>query len=247
MKIAIAQSIQYFDPYQWNMRVVFEVFEWFLRLNDLFMRWFEYSKVLEEIEMSENIDTIEQLEALYGKPAGLPVLKEISYINEAYQQFIEASPFCILSTFGAKGIDCTPRGDSEGLVRVLDEKTILLPDRKGNNRMDSMRNIIENSQVGLIFLVPNAGETIRVAGHAKIIVDAELNASFPMKGKPALSVLKITVEKVYFHCGRAFVRSKLWKPETYPDRKTLPSPAQMGKVFDRKFNAQEYDDAMFDI
>lgn len=197
--------------------------------------------------MREFIETIDQLEALYKAPSGLPVIKEIDYINEPYRQFIEASPFCILSTFGAKGIDCTPRGDSDGLVRVVDEKTILLPDRKGNNRMDSMRNIIENSQVGLIFLVPNAGETIRVAGHAKIIVDAELNASFPMKGKPALSVLSITVEKIYFHCARAFVRSNLWKPETYPDRKSLPSASKMGKAFDRKFDVKEYDDAMVDI
>lgn len=197
--------------------------------------------------MSQIIETIDQLEALYKAPSGLPVIKEIDYINAPYRQFIEASPFCILSTFGAKGVDCTPRGDAAGLVRVVDEKTILLPDRKGNNRMDSMRNIIENSQVGLIFLIPNVGETIRVAGHAKIIVDAELNASFPMKGKPALSVLSISVDKVYFHCARAFVRSGLWQPETYPDRKSLPSAGQMGKAFDRKFDAQEYDEAMVDI
>lgn len=202
---------------------------------------------LREMRMNELIETIDELEALYAAPSGLPVIKEIDYINVPYRQFIEASPFCILSTFGAKGVDCTPRGDAAGLVRVVDEKTILLPDRKGNNRMDSMRNIIENSQVGLIFLVPNAGETIRVAGRAKIINDPELNASFAMKGKPALSVLSITVDKIYFHCARAFVRAKLWKPETYPDRKNLPSAGRMGKAFDREFNVAEYDEAMIEV
>lgn len=197
--------------------------------------------------MSDNITTIEQLEALYSTPTGLPVIKEIDYINEPYRLFIEASPFCILSTFGANGVDCTPRGDAEGLVRVVDEKTILLPDRKGNNRMDSMRNIIENAQVGLIFLVPGVGETVRVAGKAEIIVNAELNASFLMKGKPALSVLSIKVEKVYFHCARAFARAGLWRPETYPDRKSLPNARQMGKAFDEKFNIKEYDEAMIDF
>ena len=197
--------------------------------------------------MNSIIETIDQLEDLYKAPTGLPLTKEIDHINAPYRQFIEASPFCILATVGAKGVDCTPRGDPAGFVRVVDEKTILLPDRKGNNRIDSMRNIVKNSQVGLIFLVPNAGETIRVAGHAKIIVDPELNASFAMRGQPALSVLSITVDKVYFHCGRAFVRSNLWKPETYPDRKTLPSGGQMGKVFEKQFNSDEYDKAMIDI
>lgn len=197
--------------------------------------------------MSQIIETIDELEELYSAPTGLPVIKEIDYINKPYRQFIEASPFCILSTFGSNGVDCTPRGDSSNLVRVVDEKTILLPDRKGNNRMDSMRNIIENSQVGLIFLVPNVGETIRVAGHAQIIVNPELNASFAIKGKPALSVLSIKVDKIYFHCARAFVRAGLWKPETYPDRKSLPSAREMGKAFDRDFDVREYDEAMIDV
>uniref|UniRef100_A0A2A4YYI5 Pyridoxamine 5'-phosphate oxidase n=1 Tax=OCS116 cluster bacterium TaxID=2030921 RepID=A0A2A4YYI5_9PROT len=196
--------------------------------------------------MARKIVNIEELEALYlnKEPSSLARAKELDYINDSYQKFIEASPFCMLSTFGEKGIDCTPRGDPAGFVRVVDKKTILLPDRKGNNRLDSMRNIVMNSQVGLIFLVPNVGETVRVAGHAEIIVDDELNASFAMKGKPALSVLKITVDKIYFHCGKAFMRSNLWKPETYPDRKSVPSAGQMGKEIDRSFDGVAYDKAL---
>ena len=196
--------------------------------------------------MAKKITSIDELEALYLNkvPSSLARAKEIDYINDSYQKFIEASPICMLSTYGEKGIDCTPRGDPAGFVRVVDKKTILLPDRKGNNRLDSMRNIVMNSQVGLIFLVPNVGETVRVAGHAEIIVDDELNASFAMKGKPALSVLKITVDKIYFHCGKAFMRSNLWKPETYPDRKNVPSAGQMGKEIDRSFDGEAYDKAL---
>ncbi|NRA86797.1 MAG: pyridoxamine 5'-phosphate oxidase family protein [Rhizobiales bacterium] len=187
------------------------------------------------------ITTIEQLEALYKPPTGLTITKEIDFINDQYRQFIEASPFCILSTYGEKGIDCTPRGDPYPLVRITDSKTILLPDRKGNNRVDNMRNIIENSQVGLIFLVPNAGETIRVAGRAEIIVDVELNESFAIKGKPATSVLRISVDKIYFHCSKALIRSALWKSETYIDRKTFPTAGQMGKAIDQSFDGETYD------
>lgn len=194
--------------------------------------------------MAKKINSIEALEALYKVPSSLALAKEIDYINDSYRKFIEASPFCILSTYGEKGIDCTPRGDPAGFVRVVDKKTILLPDRKGNNRLDSLRNIVMDPQVGLIFLVPNVGETIRVAGRAEIIVDDELNASFAMKGKPALSVLQITVDKIYFHCAKAFIRSNIWKPETYPDRKSLPSAGQMGKEIDSTFDAEAYDKAL---
>lgn len=194
--------------------------------------------------MVKKIVNIEELEALYKDPSKLALAKEIDYINDSYQKFIEASPYCILSTYGEKGIDCTPRGDPAGFVRVIDKKTILLPDRKGNNRIDSLRNILLNSQVGLIFLVPNVGETIRVAGHAEILVDEELNASFAIKGKSALSVLKISVDKIYFHCGKSSMRSKIWKPETHPDRKSVPSAGQMGKEIDRSFDGDAYDKAL---
>lgn len=189
----------------------------------------------------KKITTIEELETIYKLPSGLAMTKEIDYINDHYRQFIQASPFCILSTFGDKGMDSTPRGDPFPVVRIADNKTILLPDRKGNNRVDNMRNIIVNPQVGLIFLVPDAGETIRVAGRAEIIVDAELNESFAIKGKPATSVLRISVDKIYFHCGKALIRSGLWKSETYLDRKSFPSAGEMGKAIDKSFDGETYD------
>lgn len=189
------------------------------------------------------INSIEELESFYGTPSKASLQKEIDHINEHYRKFIEAAPFCIVSTIGEKGIDCSPRGDPAGFVRIVDEKTILLPDRRGNNRLDTLKNIIGNPQVGLIFLIPNVGEAIRVAGRAEIIVDEELNASFAMNGKPASSVLSITVDKVYFQCQKAIARSGLWNPETYIDRKSLPSAGQLVKKIDKTFDADGYDKA----
>lgn len=194
--------------------------------------------------MNQKITTIEQLEALYGTPSELALKKEIGFINDHYRQFIEAAPFCALATYGEKGVDVTPRGDPAGFVRVVDEKTLLLPDRKGNNRLDNLRNIVVNPQVGLMFLIPNVGETIRVAGRAEIIVDDALNESFAIKGKPASSVLSITVDKIYFHCAKAIIRSGLWKVESHVDRKSLPSAGQMGKGIDSSFDAVAYDKAL---
>lgn len=194
----------------------------------------------------DKITTLEQLEARYGQAVERALWKEIDYLSPHYQQFIEASPFLILSTFGEKGVDCSPRGDPAGFVRVLDNKTLLLPDRRGNKRLDSLRNIIQNGEVGLIFLVPNAGEAIRVSGKGEILIDEELCESFSIQGKPASSVLRITVEKAYFQCQKAIVRSSLWNPSTYPGRSKLPSAGQMSKYFtDKKnieFDWQGYDE-----
>ena len=171
------------------------------------------------------------LEELYGKPVERALWKEIDHINKHYQQFIEASPFLIMATYGEKGIDCSPRGDPAGFVRVVNKNHLLIPDRKGNNRLDSLRNIVTNKKIGLIFLIPNVGETIRVSGHAKILVDDELCRSFSINGKPASSVLSIKVEKAYFQCQKAIVRSSLWDVSSYIERKELPTAGQMAKYF----------------
>ena len=188
---------------------------------------------------------MKQLDEIYGKPVEPSIWKEIDHINEHYRQFIEASPFLILATYGNKGVDCSPRGDPAGFVRVADEKTILLPDRRGNNRLDSLRNILINPEVGLIFLIPNAGETIRVSGKAEILIDNTLCASFSINEKPASSVLKITVDKAYFQCQKAIVRSGLWDATKYPDRKLLPTAGQMTQNFSRskgiEFDGEAYD------
>jgi PPOX class probable FMN-dependent enzyme len=179
----------------------------------------------------DKVQTLEQLEQVYGQPVERALWKEIDHINHHYRQFIEASPFLILATYGEKGVDCSPRGDPAGFVRVTDDKHILIPDRRGNNRLDSLRNIVVNPKVGLIFMVPYAGETIRVSGTAQIIIDKSLCESFAINGKAASSVLSITVEKAYFQCQKAIARSKLWDSTSYIDRKSLPTAGQMAKLF----------------
>ena len=193
----------------------------------------------------KTIKSIEELEARYGEAVELAKLKEIDFINDHYRQFIEAAPFLILATHGEKGIDCSPRGDPAGFVRVVDEKTILIPDRRGNNRLDSLRNIVRDSQVGLIFLIPNVGETIRIRGRAELLVDDDLCASFAINGKPASCVLSITVDRIYFQCQKALVRSGLWDSSKYIDRSTLPTAGQMAAAFasmhDIAFDGEKYD------
>jgi len=169
------------------------------------------------------ITSIEVLESIYGEPSGPAVLKEINHINPDYRAFIEAAPFCAMATSGPGGLDCTPRGDPPGFVRVRDEKTLLIPDRRGNNRIDSLRNLIADPRISLLFLIPGCGETIRVNGHAVISIEPELCESFAFVGKIPRSVIVVTVDRVYFQCAKAIVRSRLWDPATHVDRKRLPT------------------------
>ena len=170
------------------------------------------------------VTTMEQLEALYDKPFGPSMVKEIDHVNAHYRAFIEATPFFALATSGPDGLDCSPRGDPAGFVRVHDEKTLLIPDRRGNNRIDSLRNLVHDPRVALLFLIPGCSETIRVIGRAQISVDPALCKSFVMEGKTPRCVLVVAVERVYYQCAKAIVRSRLWDPATQVDRKTLPTP-----------------------
>ncbi len=169
------------------------------------------------------VTSIEELEELYGEPYGPSLVKEIDHINAHYRAFIEAAPFCAVATSGPDGLDCTPRGDPPGFVVVKDEKTLLIPDRPGNNRIDSMRNLIVDPRISLMFLIPGCGEAIRVNGRAVISVDPELCNASAINGKSPRSVLVVTVERAYFQCTKAIVRSKLWDPAARIDRKSLPS------------------------
>ena len=194
----------------------------------------------------KKIQSISQLEDVYGEPVLGADWKEIDHINDHYRQFIERSPFLILATQGEKGIDCSPRGDPAGFVRIVNERCIQMPDRRGNNRLDSLRNIVNNPEVGLIFLIPNIGETIRLSGKAEILVDDDLCESFALQGKSASSVLSINVEKVYFQCPKALHRSKLWDSAAHVNRRDLPSNGTMIKVFAEQnkaeFDAEKYDE-----
>ncbi|HWJ94462.1 MAG TPA: pyridoxamine 5'-phosphate oxidase family protein [Telluria sp.] len=163
------------------------------------------------------------LERLYGQPAAPSVKKEVDYIHPHYRAFIDAAPFVALATCGPDGMDVSPRGDPAGVVQVQDEKTLLLPDRRGNNRIDSLRNVLADPRVALLFLIPGIGETLRVNGRASISVDPVLLQRFAMDGKLPRSVLRIEVEKVFFQCSRAVLRAKLWDAESRIARSALPS------------------------
>jgi PPOX class probable FMN-dependent enzyme len=170
------------------------------------------------------VTSIEALESIYGAPSGAAVVKEIDHINAHYRALIEAAPFCAMATSGPGGLDCTPRGDPPGFVRVNDEKTLLIPDRRGNNRIDSLRNLIADPRISLLFLIPGCSETIRVNGRAVISIAPALCESFIFAGKAPRSVIVVTVDRVYYQCAKAIVRSRLWDPAAHIDRNTLPTP-----------------------
>jgi len=173
--------------------------------------------------MAHEITSIAALEALYGLPVGGAVSKEVDYIHPHYRAFIEASPFCLIATSGPEGLDCTPRGDPPGFVTVEDERTLLVPDRRGNNRVDSLRNIVRDPRIAMLFLIPGVGETLRVNGRAVISTDPALLDRFVMEGKTPKSVLRVTAEAVYFQCPKALVRSRLWDASRHVAREKLPS------------------------
>ena len=189
------------------------------------------------------ISTMAELEALYAEPVYPPAkFKEAARITQAYRALIEASPFFALATIGPDGLDCSPRGDPKGFVRVLDDKTIVVPDRRGNNRIDSLRNLIHDPRVALLFLIPGVSETLRIMGRATISTDPELCESFLMQGKAPRSVLVIAVEQVFFQCAKAIVRSKLWDPATQVERATLPTSGKiLAEITDGKLGGEEHD------
>lgn len=188
------------------------------------------------------LTTIEQLEALYGQPHERALRKEIAHVNEDYRAFIEVAPFVVLATAGPDGLDCSPRGDAPGFVRVVDERTLALPDRIGNNRLDSLRNIIAEPRLALLFIIPGVGETLRVNGRGRISADPEWLDSFAVEGKLPRTVLLIDVDSVYFHCSKALARSKLWDPARHVERSRLPSAGEIH----RRLNGADFDAATYD-
>ena len=192
---------------------------------------------------THTISTMAELEALYTEPVYPPAkVKETDRITKAYRALIDASPFFALATSGPDGLDCSPRGDPKGFVRVLDDRTIVVPDRRGNNRIDSLRNLIHDPRVALLFLIPGVSETLRIMGRATISTDPELCASFTMQGKAPRTVLIIAVEQVFFQCAKAIVRSKLWDPSTQVERSTLPTAGKiLAEISGGKVGGDEHD------
>lgn len=169
------------------------------------------------------IKTVEQLQTLYGAKSKGAVLKEIDRLNDGYRKLVEAAPFVVVATGGPEGLDCSPKGDAPGFVRIIDDRTLAIPDRPGNNRVDGFTNILRDPRIALLFLIPGVGETLRVNGKASITVDPELMQSFAVNGKLPRCVLIVHIERVYFHCSKAIVRSKLWDEASKIDRRSLPS------------------------
>jgi uncharacterized protein len=188
------------------------------------------------------VTTLAQLEALYGEVYPPARVKETDRITPAYRALIEAAPFFALASSGPGGLDCSPRGDPAGFVRVADEKTLLVPDRRGNNRIDTLRNILNDPRVALLFLIPGCSETIRVMGRASISADPALAQSFLMEGKAPRTVLVVAVETVFYQCAKAIVRSKLWDASRHVDRKTLPTPGSiLAELTEGKLGGSEHD------
>src|ERR1700745_646813 len=144
------------------------------------------------------VSTIEQLEAIYGFPNDASTVKVADRVTPPYRVRIEQSPFAALATCGPEGLDCSPRGDLAGFVRIHDDRTLMMPDRRGNNRVDSLRNIVRDPRVALLFLIPGAGTTLRVNGRAHLSIDPDLLASFAMEGKQPRSVIVTTIGEMYF-------------------------------------------------
>jgi uncharacterized protein len=184
------------------------------------------------------------LRELYGAPSEGAIAKEIDYVHPHYRAMIEASPFMVMATSGPDGLDVSPRGDPAGFVVVEDERTLLIPDRRGNNRADSLNNLIADPRIALLFMIPGVGETLRVNGQAAISVEPALLERFPAQGKLPRSVIVVHVERVYFQCPKALVRSDLWNPAKHVERRRLPSTGTILADISRgRLGGAEYDAA----
>jgi uncharacterized protein len=187
------------------------------------------------------ITSIAELETIYNaKPTLASTAKEIHYLTPDYRKLIEASPFVVLATIGEGGLDCSPRGDRSSVVTVVDDRTLMLPDRRGNNRIDSLRNVIADPRVALLFLIPGSGTTLRVNGRAEISADEKLLCEFAVEGKPPRTVLIIHIDVAYFQCARAVNRAGLWnghaEPAGLPSVGTILEALSAGDI-----KAKEYD------
>ena len=191
------------------------------------------------------VTTIAELEALYTPaPVAASTVKVAHAMTPHYRRLIEASPFAALATVGPEGIDCSPRGDQPGFVRVHDDTTLMMPDRRGNNRIDSLRNIVRDPRCAFLFLLPGSGTTFRANGRARLSIDPDLLESFAVDGKPPRSVIVMAIDELYFQCARAIVRSELWNPARHIDPATLPTPGEiLAAMTDNQVGGESYDKA----
>lgn len=179
------------------------------------------------LRFDEVIETPQRLRALTQQPSERARNKVIDHIDEICRRFIAASPFVLVASRGADGrLDVSPKGDPAGFVQVLDDKTLAIPDRPGNHRLDTFENVLADPEIGLIFLIPGNGDTLRVSGRARLVRDRTLQARLAVDGKEPRLILVATVEQAFMHCAKCMVRSRLWSPDQWPDRATVPSLAE---------------------
>ncbi|MES2715244.1 MAG: MSMEG_1061 family FMN-dependent PPOX-type flavoprotein [Pseudomonadota bacterium] len=186
-----------------------------------------------------------RLATLYGQPSEAALVKETDHLTDAYLALLQASPFLVLATTGPQGLDASPRGDPAPALVVQDRRTLLLADRRGNHRLDSLRNIVADPRVALLCLVPGTSETLRIRGRARLSTDPALLQRLAMDGRPPATVLVLQIERVYFQCARALMRSGLWQPATWPARSSLPSAGSMlNQATQGRFDGAAYDAAL---
>ena len=192
-----------------------------------------------------HVTSIAQLESLYPQVNPASLTKETAVITMEYRRLIEAAPFFALATIGPGGMDCSPRGDRPQAIFVVDEHTLHLPDRRGNNRLDSLRNIVEDGRVAILLLIPGVTECMRVNGRAQLLQDPEALTPYAANGILPATVIELHVESVYFQCARAVKRADLWNPDLRVDRSSLPTPGGiMSAITKGAFDGQAYDDAL---
>ena len=206
-------------------------------------------------EFEEIVTTRERLREIIGEPSHRIANKVIDHIDEICRRFIAASPYILIATKGADGLlDVSPKGDPAGFVRVLDKKTLVVPDRLGNKRIDSFENLLVNPQVGMIFLIPGCNDTLRVSGTGRIARDMALQEELSVNGKAPSLVLAVTVEEAFMHCAKSMARSGIWKPDAWPDTSDVPSLAEAmvahGKLAETKAEMQsmideDYEERMY--
>lgn len=187
------------------------------------------------------IRSVDELRAIYGEAKETSYTKVTKALTPGYRRMIEASPFMALATAGPEGLDCSPRGDKGGIIRVVDDKTLMLPDWHGNKRVDSLTNIVRDPRVALLFLVPGSNTTMRVNGKAEVSIDPDLLHRFEMDGKHPRTVVIFTIDEVYFQCARALLRSELWNPDNFVDPASLPTPGALVKDAKADFDQETYD------
>jgi PPOX class probable FMN-dependent enzyme len=191
---------------------------------------------------ASTVSDLATLEALFGAVGEASIRKEVPSLHPVYRRWVEAAPFAVLATSGPGGLDASPRGDPAPLVTVQDAHTLLLPERRGNNRIDSLRNILADPRVALLFMIPGVGETLRVNGRAHISVDPALLQRLAMDGTPPKCVIVVHIETVLFQCARALQRSKLWTPPAEDVRSTVPSAgAMLAALTDAAIDGEAYD------